>query len=404
MTKEKTFMDESTAPGTGVGFDYQFYYFLYRLLNMKKGQSIGLEIKDDVHCDLANDVQLLFQVKHTIQKQANRSPIALQELDTDLWKTLHNWARITTDPKDQRSCIDAQLKFLKRTEFHLVSNKSESNSNEFLKKILAYQTQPSAQSFKPLIDRIKELRESSKSATIKRYLSTVLGLEKKVSQEFFKSIFFELSESEIIQKIKDTLEEKFVSPEDIDIVYDRLSTVIRDDNYISIVKGKSAPISFSDFRTKYRRIITDSIPKRLSRPRFEVILPTDLTNQKFIKQLIAIEDIDGSDSETITYFSTHKVRLARSLEVWLQSGEIVSDEVKDLHKEVKIRWKNKHRKAFEGCLDSEVNKIAQLIVAKLREEKFKLGDDELNTENSNGELYLLSDQSTIGWHRDWEKL
>lgn len=66
MATPKTFMEESTAPGTGAGFDYQFHYFVYRLLNMKKGQSIGLEIKDDVHSDLDNDVQLLFQLKHTM--------------------------------------------------------------------------------------------------------------------------------------------------------------------------------------------------------------------------------------------------------------------------------------------------------------------------------------------------
>ena len=82
MATPKTFMEESTAPGTGAGFDYQFHYFVYRLLNMKKGQSLGLEIKDDVHSDLDNDVQLLFQLKHTIQTQAGGSPIALRKLRT----------------------------------------------------------------------------------------------------------------------------------------------------------------------------------------------------------------------------------------------------------------------------------------------------------------------------------
>ncbi|MDW9402622.1 hypothetical protein GE454_05960, partial [Pseudomonas soli] len=137
---------------------------------------------------------------------------------------------------------------------------------------------------------------------------------------------------------------------------------------------------------------------------FEPALPDDLPSQPFIKQLIAIEDIRECDDEIITQLSTLKVRLARSLELWVQGGEVVSDEVTDLHKDVTLRWSNKHRKAFRRCLEVEINEKSQEIIDDLREVKFKLGDDELSTENSNGELYLLSDQNTIGWHRDWDKL
>ncbi|HFT1767696.1 TPA: hypothetical protein RS471_000231 [Pseudomonas aeruginosa] len=404
MATEKTFMEEAAAPGTGAGFDYQFYYFLYRLLNMKKGQSIGLEIKDDVHSDLDNDVQLLFQVKHTVQKQADGTPIALRELDSDLWKTLHNWVRIITDPKDKRSETDDQLNFVKRTEFHLVSNKSISKSNEFLKRLGAYTEYPSPENLVSILDRMKALAESSTDESIKGYINLVLKLDEGVFREFFKRVFFELAESEIIRKIKDTLEEKFVVPEDIDSVYGRLCTLIKDDNYISIVAGKLTTISFADFRTRYRRVISQSTKKRLSRLNFEPPLPEDMPSQRFIKQLVAIEDICDTDDELITQFSTHKVRLARSLEVWVQGGEVVSDEVNDLHKDVTLRWSNKHRKAFRRCPESDVNGKAQEILDDMRGEKFRLGDDELSTENSNGELYLLSDQNIIGWHRDWKTL
>lgn len=404
MSRVKTFMEEAAAPGTGAGFDYQFYYFLYRLLNMKKGQSIGLEIKDDVHSDLDNDVQLLFQVKHTIQKQAGGNPIALRELDPDLWKTLHNWVRIITDPNDNRGNLEDQLNFVKRTEFHLVSNKSVSKLNEFAKRVQAYSELPSAENYTSIEEQVESLATSSTDETIKGYIKTVQNLDESVSREFFKRLFFELEETEIIQKLKDTLEEKFVLPEDIDSIYGRLCSLIRDDNYISILSGSLTTISFDDFRSRYRRVISQGITKRLSRLNFEAPLPDALTSQPFIKQLIAIEDICESDDESITQFSTLKVRLARSLELWVQGGEVVSDEVTDLHKEVTLRWTNKHRRAFRRCSETEINEKSQEIVDDLREERFKLGDDELSTENSNGELYLLSDRNTIGWHRDWEKL
>lgn len=404
MANEKTFTEETAAPGTGAGFDYQFYYFLYRLLNMKKGQSIGLEIKDDIHSDQKNDVQLLFQVKHTIQKQAGGKPIALSELDHDLWKTLHNWARVISDPRDKRIKLKDQLEFIKRTEFHLVSNKSVSNSNEFSKRIIAYSEHPSPKNFTLLTNRLKELKNSCSDKKITTYITVVMRLDKTVLQQFFKKIYFQLEEVDIINKIKDTLEEKWIPPEEIDSTYGRLCSLIRDDNYISILAGKLKPISFTDFRDRYRKVISSAVKKPLSKLTYDVPLAVDLLNQRFIKQLIAIEDISSTDQDEITKYSTHKVRLARSLEAWVQKGEVVSDEVNDFHKDVTLRWDNKHRRAFRKCEEHELNEKAQNIIGDMREEKFRLGEDELNTEHSNGELYLLSDENTIGWHRDWKTL
>ena len=72
MLKEKSFSDKTSADDKSIGFDYQYYYFLDRILNLKMGQSVGLEVKDDVHSELNADFNILFQVKHTVQKSAKR--------------------------------------------------------------------------------------------------------------------------------------------------------------------------------------------------------------------------------------------------------------------------------------------------------------------------------------------
>lgn len=404
MATDKTFMEESTAPGTGAGFDYQFHYFLYRLLNMKKGQSIGLEIKDDVHTDLDNDVQLLFQLKHTIQTQAGGSPIALSELDSDLWKTLYNWARVISDPKAGRAATAEQLTFVRRTEFHLVSNKSESSSNKFGELLSTLTEYPSSESVRAVIERVEHLSGSTKDTTIKGYIDTVLGLHAQVREEFLKRIFFQLGETQVVQKIKDTLLEKFVLPEKIDSTYQRLHALIRDDNYFSILAGTLTAITFDDFATRYRKVISPGEKQTLSRLAFDPALPKNLLDQRFIKQLIAIEDFPDTDTERITALSTHRVRMARSLEIWVQGGEVVSDEVQALHQDVKVRWGNRHHKAFRKCPPEKVNDRALEVVDAMREENYRLGDDELSTEQSNGELYVLSEQDAIGWHPDWKTL
>ena len=404
MATEKTFMEESTAPGTGAGFDYQFHYFLYRLLNMKKGQSIGLEVKDDVHTDMDNDVQLLFQLKHTIQTQAGGNPIALSELDSDLWKTLYNWARVISDPRDGRAESADQLKFVRRTEFHLVSNKSESNSSKFGQLLSSFTEYPSSEKLKAVIDRIESLAGATKDMTIKGYIKTVLSLQPQVREEFLKRVFFQLAEAGIVQRIKDSLLEKFVPPEKIDSIYQRLHGLIRDDNYFSILAGTLTAIKFDDFVTRYRKVISPSDKQTLSRPSFHPVLPKNLLDQRFIKQLIAIQDFPDTDTERITTLSTHRVRMARNLEVWVQGGEVVSDEVQALHQDVTVRWGNRHHKAFRKCPPDKVNDQALEIVDAMREENYRLGGDELSTEQSNGELYVLSEQHAIGWHPDWKML
>ncbi|WP_240994912.1 hypothetical protein [Pseudomonas viridiflava] len=257
MGTPKTFMEKTAAPGASAGFDYQYYYFLYKILNLKKGQSVGLEIKDDVHTDIDNDLQLLFQLKHTIQKQADGKPIALTELDADLWKTLHNWARVISDANDGRSTEAAQLIFVAKTEFHLVTNKSLNSSNKFVKLLTAYVEDHSPENLENITSRISELEASTSDAVINGYINAVEGLNTSIKREFFKKIHFELSETEIIQKIKNSIAEKFIKPNRIDEVYERLNSNIRDSNYLSILDGKAFTVRFDDFFTKFWSIFQD---------------------------------------------------------------------------------------------------------------------------------------------------
>ena len=49
MGKEKTHIEKTAAETKSIGFDYQYYFFLWKLLSLRKGESVGLEVKDDVH-------------------------------------------------------------------------------------------------------------------------------------------------------------------------------------------------------------------------------------------------------------------------------------------------------------------------------------------------------------------
>ena len=136
MKKEKTQSEIASAEKKSIGFDYQYYFFLWKLLSLETGESVGLEVKDDVHTELNNDEQIFYQIKHTIKKKADGSAANLTESDNDLWKTLSNWVKIITDKADDRADKNKQLAFIKKTCFVLASNKSSSDSNKIVKSII----------------------------------------------------------------------------------------------------------------------------------------------------------------------------------------------------------------------------------------------------------------------------
>ena len=102
MSKEKTHSEKTAAETKSSGFDYQYYFFLWKVLSLKKGESVGLEVKDDVHTELDNDEQVFYQIKHTVQTKSDGSSANLKTSDTDLWKTLSNWAQVISDKNDNR--------------------------------------------------------------------------------------------------------------------------------------------------------------------------------------------------------------------------------------------------------------------------------------------------------------
>lgn len=66
---KKPHTETTNADKTALGFDFQYYFFILKLLHLKPGESIGLEVIDDVHTTtLDNDCQIYYQVKHTIHE------------------------------------------------------------------------------------------------------------------------------------------------------------------------------------------------------------------------------------------------------------------------------------------------------------------------------------------------
>lgn len=393
--------DKTSAADKSIGFEYQYYYFLDRVLNLKTGQVAGLEVEDDVHSTLNVDLNIFFQLKHTVQTNTAGTPVALTELDEALWKTLFNWAQVICDPVKNRSTIKEQITFVQKSEFHLVTNKSKSPTNYFLDSILSFQA--GDLDIDGLLNHLRQLETKTKDAKIKEYIGTVLKLNVDVLSSFVKRIRFELELVDVIEKAKRSLREKVIDDDKVDPVFDRLDSNIRQDNFIAIKRGEKILISFENFINRYKKIFEDGRTKKLMYPKFVPVLPNDIFAQKFIQQLMEIGDITIDDKELAIDYTKYKLQITTYLNDWQQSGDIVGDEIDRFHDEAFVRWRNEFRNAFKRCNTSkEVIDAAISLLTSLRKERFKLGESDLDTSLCNGELYHLSDVGKIGWHKDWE--
>jgi hypothetical protein len=298
---KKTHIEKTGAETKSIGFDFQYYFFLWKLLTLNKGESVGLEVKDDVHTELKNDINIFYQVKHSVQKNKQGDIKNMTASDIDLWKTLYNWAKVISDENDNRKKIKSQLEFVHKSHFVMRSNKNYSSKNKIIDNI--EQLKNKTVSIDDFIKIIKEFGENSENDTIKNYIKEFLLLDKNVLNHYISKITFELGEDEILQNCKDAIETKLIPKNKVDDVFAKIDSRIREDNFIEIKIGNKIQISFDDFYTKYRKYFNNARSEKLQIAPLARSLPDKLESQIFIKQLLEIRDIEFDDIEIMTPFT-----------------------------------------------------------------------------------------------------
>lgn len=391
MSDSKTFTDKVAAADKAIGFDYQYYYFLYKVLTMKKGETVGLEVKDDVHTDLAHNHQLLVQVKHTVQEGAGGKPINLATLDSDLWKTLSNWSKIISDAVAERTSPEEQLVFVGKTDFLLVSNKSETTQNNFIQVL----ENPSNAR-----ELIMGIRKSASGKETLGYIDDVQTLDDNVLQLFIKHLSLELEVDLIIRRCKDSLEEMRYSPERVDRLFRDIDSQIRQDNFMTVRNGEKIEISFEGFNKKYQRFFDIARSKELVIQRYYKPLPEALNEQLFIRQLLDVGDISDDDVGDMASYTTHMLTAKSNLEYWDQQGELTPEEISTFKEDAKLKWRNKFHSVFRGSIGDSDRALE--VLDAMREVQLSINQQSLGDSFSNGEYYRLSDIPEIGWLKNWE--
>lgn len=398
----KPHTEKTSASGTIAGFDFQYYYFLYKLLILKKNETIGFELLDDVHTQLDNNHQVLIQVKHTVQKKSDGSPPNLTELDDDLWKTIGNWISVITDKNDNRDSQFSQLDFVSKTTFMLASNKSFNTSNAFLVKLTEFQH--GNIDFQHLINYLESLHESTSSDDTKRNIASVVSLDVAISEGFLKKIRMELEIGDIIQQCKTAIEEKDVNPKEIEALFNQLDSVVRQDIFKNFSNQNKLVYSFEERKRKFRRYFDIANNPNLKIREFDGNLPDSLEQQTFIKQLLDIEDVDIGEEDIIEEFTRFRLMLESNLSKWVSQGELTSEEVREFEKDISRLWKTEYRALYRNNSNpDEYVDVAHRLLKEMRDKELSISGQKLLSDMRYGSLYSLSNKPVIGWLKDWEE-
>lgn len=399
-----TIQDQHTAGPIAIGFDYQFYYFMYLAIDLKQGQKIGFEVKDDVHIDKQDGTTILYQTKHSIVKNANGGIQNLTTLDIDLWKTLNNWTDFINADKKKSS-------FLNENEFILVTNKSE-NNNDFITTLTLFKLD---NDIDKVVFKINELEKKTQDETLEKYIKNVGKLGKNKLKLFLKKLVIETDNDEIIKKIKDRLLEKYYQADLVDPIFESLSSNLNIAKYLDIKDRKKFEISSEDFAKRFGKcfkVVTEIKP--LPRREFPVLLPDDLENQMFIKQLLDIGEIQ-TGSNDIRDYTTQMLKFLNHFTYWSEEENFIlltdieefkNNSIQIWINEFKAKYRQIERKISAGSaindLEEEVKNLALDLVDYIRKQDLSIpGFSALGVEFSNGHYYALSDNLEIGWHFDW---
>ena len=390
------------------GFDYQFLYFINRLLKMAdKRDDVSYEKYDDVSMS-SEEGLVYFLLKHTIGGR-NQKTVNLSLRDYDLWKTLAVWIDITNKQDE-----DKRIDFLESNSFVLVTNKNPVN-NPFWMELQKYQKGEMSfdelkKFYKKVYDETGESKRKEvndqKGKTTKGYIKCLIDFD--YADQLLKSMSI-CFEPDLKKEILESLElNKNIPHKNVEEAYQELLGMIRDKYY----SDQKDSYTREEFSKVFDRICQKYRERKFTFKRNTMTkLPPHLEDQVFIKQLMDVEDISLEDDPLIVEYTMEKFDYINSIRVATKNDDVSEEEVENVRADAVRYWRQKY-KHYMGRINPDDNdKIiekASDLLNDIRDKNIYFVEKEIESYFSNGCFYYLSDKDSehepqIGWRPGWEE-
>lgn len=408
MDELSNFEKKHSAGGDDAAFTYQFYSFVYQLLKLEKGEAVGYETKDDVHIESSTGHIKLIQVKHTIQKRADGTPINLTSLDSDLWKTLSNWIDWVKTSKKTVQELDS-ISYVLFTNKNIgarsiINTLDDLNENKI--------------SINDIINELQRLSDQTKDEDIQKYINNIKSFDKRKLTRILKSIVFETGNDNIISKIKKELELicRF-NPSSLEKVYKLLISSIFEDKFSAIKGNTNFSLSYDDFNQKYRNCFEEAYDRE-NLPIRDIPIETSLDFELLKKEIYIrqLNDIYAINSD-MDIIKAHHCKLAWDNHMLDWNRLLLPEDYKVMKANAIRYWDNSFQEAYHSLhvklrkdpfyefQEEDIISLAFGCLSKVRNRDIFYRKQNLDTILSNGFFYTLANKPpVIGWHFFWEKL
>lgn len=389
-----------------LAFNYQWDFFVLQVLKLvDEGEEVSFEYLDDV-AKKTDDLVILYQVKHSIQKGADGKIIHLTNRDNDLWKTISVWMQFIVD-----ASANDWTTYINKTEFVLVTNKTNSD-NLFISALQIYHKDNDISKFKESIKIIQDKGKEDSSVTniINQFLM------EDYLDSFIKKIRLNLNEKELQSQIKTLIQNRFaLQISKVDEVFERLMGKMRMDADKTIQNGEKVIYDFSTVQKNYWSIISDG--------REKLVFKTDYPSYKgdprdllFIKQLFAINEVANDNLDYIAQYTQEWFQFHNNIKDKWDNHDVNDLDISKLTSDVITIWKRERKQAFKHkTADSpreELDEVAQDFIYKIRSEQLDFAKTSMGPALCNGCFYyysnndmeIIPDLPKIGWHINWENM
>ena len=393
-------------------FQYQWDYFVLQLLATNDDTiTVSFELLDDVDKQTGECITL-YQIKHSVQKNAKNETINLSNRDTDLWKTISIWMEF----------IDEQPDVLASHKFVLVTNKAIED-NAFVNALGKFRENRSIDELKSALISIQGSERVNKDKTdITKKKSADISeiITKLLSKSYLSEFCARISVSETSDMLKDEvkryMDNRFcLNKNRVEWVYDQLMNRLRDDSVENI--ENNIPISYTGaiFKERYQSIIDIGRQKIHFRTNYSFSEfngnPRDLL---FMKQLFSIGDTKEDELDRMVELTTRWLCFNNNLQEHFNNKALLHEDVDSLTKNVVSSWDNyhrsKHRRITSASTDDELCEAGCNTVDEMRKERFSLAETPLEQFLSEGCIYYYSNSPTdiipelpfIKRHHNWK--
>jgi len=375
----------TAAPGQYYGYSLQTTRLLARLLECAPGESVSLEVLDDVAVS-GPATTLVEQAKSGFA----HNPIT--DRSSDLWKTLFNWLE----------AIRTGVLHVETTRFVLYV--AQPYKGPIAEKLNAAKSLPDA------IALLGELRtefwgeapdytkRGKLAESIAPYVNSVLSAEDRIAGRIILAFELEKGSGSSGDDVRDSLRSKAIGDEAIEGVLEGLLGWVKLQTDDAIERGEPAVVDYKAFHDKLvalarrcdRSDVLNPTPAEISQAEIE----SELRDRTYVAQLRLIDETDQDQRRAVNDFLKASVdRVA-----WSESGEVEEKSLLEFRDTLTRRWQSS-RTLVSVELDgrSETDR-GRAVHARCMSYEGRLQGKDVPHYFTPGSFHELSENLVVGWH------